>query len=120
MKKKIPAAPVPAPAPKGFQKLSAFSKGMLIALSAIALLLVLVTFMDMSGFHLIWPEIIPLGCLLVLLKVIGKEDLLWLRGLTGKNSRHFVLVLGIAAVFHLIAVNSADEITCLRSTDTRD
>ena len=30
---------------------------------------------------------VVLCCLLVLLKIIGKEDLLWLRGLTGKNSR---------------------------------
>ena len=62
MKKKIPAAPVPAP--KGFQKLSSFSKGMLIGLSTLALLLVIITGLDMGGFHLIWPEVIPMGCLL--------------------------------------------------------
>lgn len=114
MKKKIPAAPVPAPAPKGFQKLSSFSKGMLIALSAIALLLVLVTFMDMSGFHLIWPEIIPLGCLLVLILALVWGCVILYRKIKTESRKKLFVVIALLIIM-IISVGLTNSILQISS-----
>lgn len=114
MKKKIPAAPVPAPAPRGFQKLSSFSKGMLIGLSTLALLLVIITALDMGGFHLIWPEVIPMGCLLMLiLGLVWGCVILYRKIKTDSRKKLFVVVALL--IIMIISVGLSNSILQISS-----
>lgn len=62
--------------------MSTFSKGMMIASSAVALALVILTFIDMAGYHLLVPEVIPMGCLVVLALLLA-----WLAGVLARRRR---------------------------------
>lgn len=59
--KKIPVMPVAEK--KKQQGLSTFSKAMMAICAALALILVLFTIIDFSGYHLIAAELVPIGCI---------------------------------------------------------
>lgn len=58
--KKIPVAPA---AEKKKQAPSTFSKAMMAICGVLALILVLFTLIDLSGYHLIAAELVPIGCI---------------------------------------------------------
>lgn len=78
--KKIPVAPQTEK--KERAPISTFSKGMMIAGSAVALVLVILTLIDMAGYHLLVPEVIPMGCLLMIALLLA-----WLAGVLARRRR---------------------------------
>ena len=114
--KNIPAAP--APEKKERKPLSTFSKGMIIAISALALLLVALTLLDAGGIHLISPDIIPLGCIAMLLGFLawGAHGI-YGRIKTDSRKRIFVLVaMIIIMIIGLLTTNMTMQVTQLSIT----
>lgn len=111
--KNIPAAP--APEKKERKPLSTFSKGMIIAISVLALLLVALTLLDAGGIHLISPDIIPLGCIAMLLGFLawGAHGI-YGRIKTDSRKRIFVLVaMIIIMIIGLLTTNMTMQVTQL-------
>ena len=77
--KKIPAAPA---VEKKKQPRSTFSKVMMSISGAFALILVLFTLIDLSGYHLLSPELVPIGCILELAIL-----LVWLCGVLARRRK---------------------------------
>lgn len=76
--KKIPAQP--AYEKKEKKPLSTLSKVMLILIGILSLVMITITFIDMAGYHLIVPEINPIGCIaMILLLLIWGAILLYQR-----------------------------------------
>ena len=73
-------------------------------ISVLAILLTVLTFIDMAGYHLLFPEVVPLGCVLELLLLMGwVATHIWRRRTDERKQRITmlvsVLVILIAGMF---------------------
>ena len=105
--KKIPAVPVAA---KKKQGLSRFSKTMMAICSALALILMLATIIDLSGYHLLSPEVVPVGCIFeCALLLVWLSGILARRRKTESGQRIFtlasalvIMLLGLLACTYIL------------------
>jgi len=77
--KRIPAAPAAA---KQKKTMSSFSKTMMAITGALALILLLITVIDLSGYHLLAAEVTPIGCIFEMALL-----LIWLSGVLARRRK---------------------------------
>lgn len=77
--KKIPVAPAPE---KKKQPISTFSKTMMIITGVLAIILLVFTVFDMSGYHLLSAEMMPVGCIFEVALL-----LIWLCGIVARRRK---------------------------------
>ena len=77
--KKIPVAPAPE---KKKQPISTFSKTMMIITGVLAIILLVFTVFDMSGYHLLSAEMMPVGCIFEVALLM-----IWLCGIVARRRK---------------------------------
>ena len=77
--KKIPVAPAPE---KKKQPISTFSKTMMIITGVLAIILLVFTVFDMSGYHLLSAELMPVGCIFEVALLM-----IWLCGIVARRRK---------------------------------
>lgn len=102
--KKIPVAPAPE---KKKKAPSTFSKTMMIITGVLALILLVFTVFDMSGYHLLSAELMPIGCIFeVALLLIWLAGVFARRRKTEHSQRIFTLVSSLVIMMlGLLACN---------------
>lgn len=102
--KKIPVAPAPE---KKKQPISTFSKTMMIITGVLAVILLVFTIFDMSGYHLLSAELVPIGCIFeIALLLIWLSGVIARRRKTEHSQRIFTLVSALVIMLMgLLACN---------------
>ena len=76
--------------------MSTFSRTMMAVTGVIATVLVILTLIDMAGYHLLWPVIVPMGCLVeVALLLIWLAGVIAQRRKTESGRKIFTLVAAL-------------------------
>ena len=103
--KKIPVAPAPE---KKKQPISTFSKTMMIITGVLAIILLVFTVFDMSGYHLLSAEMMPVGCIFEVALL-----LIWLCGIVARRRKtehgQRIFTLASSLVIMMLGLLSSTE-----------